>query len=105
MDFGLDIHQKIKKNWLVLTSSFIAVYFCFHIFCGDRNIYRYFVLKHEIAQAMSISKQYEAIRLNLQRNVDSLSNISLDVDLLDERARVVLNMAADDEFIILDNEI
>ena len=105
MDLGLDIHHKIKKNWLLLTSSFIAVYFCFHIFCGDRNIYRYFILKHEIAQATAVSKQYEAVRVNLQRNVDYLSNISLDIDLLEERARTVLNMAADDEFVILDSDI
>ena len=105
MDFGLDIQNKFKKNWLVLTSGFIAVYFCFHIFCGDRNIYRYFVLKHEIAQAQAISKQYAEVKASLQRDVDYLSRASLDVDMLDERARAVLNMAADDEFIILDNEI
>ena len=105
MDFGLDINQKIKKNWLFLTSALVTVYFCFNNFCGERNIYRYFVLKHEIAQATALSKHYSIIKTNLQRNVDNLSNASLDIDLLDERARVVLNMAADDEFVILDNEI
>ena len=105
MDFGLNINQKIKKNWLVWTSGFVAVYFCFNIFCGERNIYRYFELKNEIAQATELSKKYDAIKSNLQRNVDYLSNVSLDLDLLEERARAVLNMAADDEFVILDNEI
>ena len=105
MDFGMDINQKFRKNWVVWLSGFIAVYFCFNIFCGDRNIYRYFELKHEIAQAMALSKQYETVKADLQRDVNYLSNVSLDVDLLEERARTILNMAADDEFIILDNEI
>ena len=96
MDFGLDIQNKFKRNWLLFASGFIAVYFCFHIFCGDRNIYRYFVLKQEIAQAQAISRQYATVIAGLQRDVDYLSRASLDVDMLDERARAVLNMAADD---------
>ncbi|MBE6467018.1 MAG: septum formation initiator family protein [Alphaproteobacteria bacterium] len=105
MDFGLDIQNKFKRNWLLLASGFIAVYFCFHIFCGERNIYRYFVLKQEIAQAQEIAKQYASVKASLQRDVDYLSKDSLDVDMLEERARAVLNMAAGDEFIILDNDI
>lgn len=105
MDFGLDIQQRIKRNWLILISGFIVVYFGFHTFCGDRNIYRYFALKNEIAQAQKIAKQYAFKKEALQRKVKHLSDISLDADLLDERARIVLNMTADDEFIILDKDI
>lgn len=105
MDFGLDVQQKLKQNWLFLTCMLFTVYFCFNIFCGDRNIYRYFILKSEIAQAVALSEHYSAIKNSLQRNVDNLSNMSLDIDLLDERARVVLNMAAEDEFVILDKDI
>lgn len=105
MDFGLDIQRKLKQYWLILVSSFIVVYFGFHSFCGERNIYRYFALKKEIAQAQKTAKQYESQRIKLQRKVEHLSDVSLDADLLDERARVVLNLAADDEFIILDKDI
>ena len=105
MDFELNINQKFKKNWLVWICGFITIYFSFNIFCGDRNIYRYFELKHKITQATNISKHYEAQKASLQRDINYLSNVSLDVDLLEERARAVLNMVAEDEFIILDNEI
>ena len=40
----------------------------------------------------------------LEEKVKHLSNASLDLDLLEERARIVLNMANDDEFILLDEE-
>ncbi len=105
MDFRLDIQRRLKQYWLILLSGFIVVYFGFHSFCGERNIYRYFALKQEIAQAQKKAQKYEAQKNKLQLKVKHLSDISLDTDLLDERARVVLNMAADDEFIILDTEI
>lgn len=105
MDFELGIQQKFRKNWLFLISGFILVYFGFNIFCGERNIYRYFALKKEIAAALKTAERYAIERQHLQMKVQHLSDLSLDADLLDERARVVLNMAADDEFIILDNDI
>lgn len=105
MSFGLDIQQKLRRNWVVLISGFIVVYFGFHTFCGERNIYRYFALKTEIAEARKTAKNLADKKQKLQQMVDHLSATSLDPDLLDERARVVLNMAADDEFIILDKDI
>lgn len=105
MSFGLDIERLFKQNWLILISGFVIVYFGFHTFCGERNIYRYFALKDEIVQAQKEAEKYALQRQNLQRKVDHLSDISLDTDLLDERARVVLNLAAEDEFIILDKDI
>ncbi len=103
MGFELDIPGKLKNYWLILISGFLVVYFGFHSFCGERNIYRYFSLKKEIAMAQKEAAIYAKQKQNLQSKVQHLSDISLDTDLLDERARVVLNMAADDEFIILDN--
>ena len=66
---------------------------------------RYFALKKEIAAALKTAERYAIERQHLQMKVQHLSDLSLDADLLDERARVVLNMAADDEFIILDKDI
>lgn len=102
---GLDLQRKFRQYWLVLISGFIIVYFGFHSFCGERNIYRYFALKQEIAKAQETAQKYALQKQKLQRKVQHLSDISLDIDLLDERARVVLNMAADDEFVILDKDI
>lgn len=105
MGFELDIQGKLKNNWLILISGFLVIYFGFHSFCGERNIYRYFSLKKEIALAQKEAAMYAKQKQSLQRKVQHLSDASLDTDLLDERARVVLNMAADDEFIILDSAL
>ena len=85
--------------------GFVITYFSFHTLCGNRNIYRLFALKHEIAQAQEISSKLHKEKQRLQKLVDHLSDKSLDTDLLDERARIVLNMAADDDFVILNESI
>jgi len=97
----MGIHYKLRNNWLVLISLFLIIYFGFHSFCGERNIYRYFSLKREIAERQKVAQKYALQKQKLQLKVSHLSDTSLDPDLLDERARVVLNMAADDEFIVI----
>lgn len=64
---------------------------------------RYLYLKKEISQAEVIAKQYNIQKTKLEDKVRLLSSSSLDLDLLEERARVVLNFVGNDEFIILDN--
>ena len=98
----MGMRYRLKNSWFVLISLFLIIYFGFHSFCGERNIYRYFSLKREIAQRQKIAQRYALQKQKLQLKVSHLSDASLDPDLLDERARAVLNMAADDEFIILE---
>ncbi len=105
MDFEIGILRKLKQNWIFLLSGFIVFYFGFHTFCGDRNIYRYFSLKKEIAYEQMRAKQFKLQRDELQRKVDLLSEKNLDLDMLDERARVVLNMVSNEEFVLLDENI
>jgi len=105
MDIGFTINKKIKNYWIYGLCCFIIAYFGFHTLCGNRNIYRLFTLKHQISQAQEISKKLHHEKQRLQKLVDHLSDKSLDPDLLDERARIVLNMAADDDFIILNDSL
>lgn len=105
MDFEIDFFRKFKQNWIFLLSGFIVFYFGFHTFCGERNIYRYFSLKNEIAREQLRSAEFKRQKNDLQKKVDLLSDNSLDIDMLDERARVVLNMVSDEEFVILDEDI
>ena len=105
MDFEIDFFRKFKQNWIFLLSGFIVFYFGFHTFCGERNIYRYFSLKNEIAREQLRSAEFKRQKNDLQKKVDLLSDNSVDIDMLDERARVVLNMVSEEEFVILDEDI
>ena len=58
----------------------------------------------KVAEAEKVNENYDKQRQNWEQKVKLLSSSNLDLDLLDERARAVLNVIGDDEFIILDDE-
>ena len=61
-------------------------------------------LMDKVAEAEKVNENYDKQRQNWEQKVKLLSSSNLDLDLLDERARAVLNVIGDDEFIILDDE-
>ena len=59
-----------------------------------------------VKQKQKVETQFNKIvaqKKLLEQKVRLLSSNSLDLDMLEERTRVVLNYAADDEFVLLDN--
>ena len=104
MEFLWNLQNKFKSygGWLVFFC--ILLYFGFFAINGDRGIYKYFYLRQQIATAKKTNAKYERQKLDLEEKVKHLSNTSLDLDLLEERVRIVLNLAAEDEFILLDEE-
>lgn len=99
-----DIKNYIKDSSLMLLAVFVGVYFAFYAVNGERGIIKYMSLRQEISEAQRVAAGYRRQRASLEEKVKHLSNSSLDLDLLEERARIVLNMAAQDEFILLDEE-
>lgn len=82
----------------------LCSYFSYFAVKGDRGLLRYMSLQDKVAEAEQINKNYENQRLEWEQKVKLLSSNSLDLDLLDERARTVLNMIGQDEFIIIDED-
>ncbi len=104
MGIWSDIENYVKTSGVLLAGVFVSVYFAFYAVNGDRGVLKYMSLRQEIAEARKVAASYRHERASLEEKVKHLSNTSLDLDLLEERARIVLNMAAKDEFIILDEE-
>ena len=78
----------------------ILAYFGFHAIQGERGILTWLQLDHQIrrtAQALETSRVEES---RLERRVALLRRDNLDPDMLDERARAVLNLAAPGEIVI-----
>lgn len=101
-----DIFAKMKSSsgfLLVIILTFI--YFSFYAVKGERGFIRYIYLNSEVAEARRISQKYALEKQEWEEKVKLLSAESLDLDMLDERARIVLNMVGPDEFVILDNEV
>lgn len=84
-----------------LIGASAVAYFAYHTVQGDRGLLAWWRLRHEIAQSELILVQTDEIRATLERRVALLHPESLDRDLLEERARIMLNMGNDGETVIL----
>ena len=84
-----------------LIGASAVAYFGYHIVQGDRGLLGWWHLRHEIAQSELILLQTDEIRASLERRVALLHPESLDRDLLEERARIMLNMGHQNETVIL----
>lgn len=102
MGLLLELQNKIKNSGIFLFGTLLSVYFLFHGISGDRGLLKLLYLKNEINRAEEIAGTYHRQKVKLEEKVKRLSSSSLDLDLLDERARVVLNFVGKDEFVILD---
>lgn len=80
---------------------FVLGYFAYHVVEGDRGIRAYNRLNQEIAAAKAERAQALARKEAWQRRVSMLRRGSVNEDMLDERARVMLNYARKDEIVIL----
>ncbi len=82
----------------------IVGYFAYHSVEGDRGITAFVRLTERIAEAQAQLGDLRSERQALERRVRLLRADSLDPDLLDERARQILNYARPDEVIIFEKE-
>lgn len=103
MDFWSFIVEKSKSSAVVVLLMCLCGYFSYFAVKGDRGLLRYMYLQEKVAEAEQMNATYDKKRAELAQKVSLLSSSSLDLDLLDERARTVLNVIGDDEFIIIDD--
>lgn len=75
-------------------------YFAFHAIEGDRGLFAYFRLKDQIVEAEQMQREVASIRAELEKRVSLLRPDHTDPDMLDERARQMLNLAQPDEIVI-----
>jgi len=97
------LKSKLQTSGFLMVCVMLFLYFLFYTINGERGLLKYFYLKKEIAQAQKIEDQYNRQKTELEGKVRLLSSSSLDLDMLEERARAVLNYVGTDEFVILDN--
>ena len=76
-------------------------YFCFHGVTGEHGLLAMKRLDVEMAAAASELESLSERRGILEHRVSLLSPVALDPDMLEERARIMLNMAHPDDVVIL----
>ncbi|HJN23727.1 MAG TPA: septum formation initiator family protein [Rhodospirillales bacterium] len=84
--------------------GFCAIgYFVYHAFHGDRGFFAWRLLHQQVEEARQVYAATHARREVLTHRVKLLSPASLDPDMLEERARDMLNYGFPDDVVILDD--
>jgi cell division protein FtsB len=104
MEIGREIRRRLRQVALPLLGACLSAYFVFHAVHGDRGILAWLRLNQELKVATAQAEAASAERAAMERRVTLLSNSSLDLDMLEERARVMLNYAHPDDLIIFLDE-
>lgn len=79
----------------------LVVYFAYHTVQGDRGLMAWWQLNQQVKQAEETLAQLDETRTTLDRRASLLRPDHLDPDMLEERARLMLNMGRDDEVVVL----
>ncbi|RFC62856.1 septum formation initiator family protein [Fulvimarina endophytica] len=82
-------------------SAMVLAYFAVHVRTGEYGLTSKVELERELNVVKADLASLKAEKKALQKRVELLSPGSLERDMLDERARWALNMAAEDEIVIL----
>ena len=96
------VELRKRQRHLLLPLFFAVVfgYLAYHVMHGDRGVFAYIHMKQEIIRAEEALAETGATRDAWERRVALLRTASLDPDMLDERARAMLNVAKPDEVVV-----
>ena len=79
----------------------VVVYFAYHAVQGDRGLLALGKLRTEVDSLQARVLDLREERLELARKVQMLRPESIDPDLLEERARILLGYAKPDELVVI----
>ncbi len=98
----LEVKRRARVMLGPLIGACIAFYFGWHAVHGPRGINAVVQLDRQIAEARSVLREEDAQRNALEARVSKLRPDYLDTDVLEERARFLLNYGRPDDVVIFD---
>ena len=93
--------MKLRAFLFPLLAIAVGGYFVYHLHTGDHGLEARAVLEKRKAVLAGELAGLKDVRARLERDVALLRPESLDPDMLDERARAILNLAHPDDLIML----
>jgi cell division protein FtsB len=97
----LEQRYLVRKNLVTLIGMGLFMYFSYHLVQGERSYIRYISLNQSIAELTQKSSEMQKERHDLENRVAMMRPGSINRDLLEERARVVLGFRREGEKDIL----
>ncbi|MCC9622977.1 septum formation initiator family protein [Thalassospira sp. MA62] len=96
--------RRLRQAIAPVIAFTVMAYFIFHSVEGSRGLLTYWSMQDRVAQIEHVLQDTKDQREKLERHVRSLRASHLDPDLLDERARAMLNSAHPDDVIIFHHD-
>jgi cell division protein FtsB len=101
MDIRREFRRRSRQVAWQLLGACIAGYFVYHAIQGDRGVIAWIQVGQRLSAAKDELAKSNAEHAAMEQRVALLSNSSLDLDMLEERARVMLNFSNPDDLVIL----
>ncbi|MHA1566595.1 MAG: FtsB family cell division protein [Alphaproteobacteria bacterium] len=98
----LEIRVRAKQAVLPILGALVVGYFSYHMVQGEYGVLAYLQLQAKVERAEILQADLRQQRDMLELRVALLHPDSLDRDMLEERARVMLNYARPDDVIIME---
>ena len=96
-----DMRLRARQIGLTVCGALVLAYFSYHMIQGNHGVIALFELQSKVAAAEAIRSENNAERQRLVQQVALLRPDNLDPDMLEERARVMLNYVRPDEIVII----
>ncbi len=94
-------NKSISQFLVTFLSFWLFFYFAYHLAHGDHGYFAWKGLEKKLVAAQDKYDQKMAARMALENRVKLLRPDSLDLDMLDERSRVVLGFVKPDEKVVI----
>lgn len=101
MSFDSNLGQHIKHALVVTGCGAILFYFLYHGVAGDRGFIALSQLEYKAAIAKTNLEKIRAENNRIEARARLLRPDSLDLDMLDERARAMLGYTKPNEYVVL----
>jgi cell division protein FtsB len=100
MQVSREFSRRLKSLAAQLLGACVAGYFIYHAVQGDRGILAWLRVNQQLEAAQIELTKSATDRATLEQRVALLNNSSLDLDMLEERARIMLNFSDPDDVVI-----
>ncbi len=104
MDIGRTIRRQLGYVLGPTIGLSLSAYFAYHLVEGDRGLVAWGRLTQQIHVQTALAAKAHAERMDQQHRVEMLRPEHLDPDLLDEQARLALNLVGPDEVVLLNSQ-
>ncbi len=100
-----EIRHRARQVIAPVIGACVVGYFVYHSVQGDRGVLSYLRLNNEVKRATITLASLEQKRERYEQRVSLLHPLSLDPDMLEERARLSLNIADPNDVVIMNSDL